>query len=133
MRGDKQKSGGRRFRLGVTAGFSAAHRLPQHEGKCRELHGHTYRVEVVFEGEQKEDGMVADFSQLKGVVRDALEALDHKYLNEVLENPTSENIAVFILEHVARLAERRGLGVEVVAVRVWEDEDKWVSFNPTLV
>lgn len=127
MCGNKQQSGGQqRFRLGVTARFSAAHRLPQHEGKCKELHGHTYKVEVIFEGEQKENGMVADFSQLKSVVRDVLEALDHKYLNEVLENPTSENIAVFILESVAQLVERKGLGIKVVAVRVWEDEDKWV-------
>ncbi|HEX59299.1 MAG TPA: hypothetical protein ENF26_04020, partial [Methanomicrobia archaeon] len=49
MCGNKQQSGGQqRFRLGVTARFSAAHRLPQHEGKCKELHGHTYKVEVIF-------------------------------------------------------------------------------------
>lgn len=130
MRGNELQSGVRqRFKLGVTARFSAAHRLPRHEGKCKELHGHTYKVEVMFEGEQRENGMVADFSQLKSVVRGVLDALDHKYLNEVLENPTSENIAIFILENAAHLAKQKRLGVEVVMVRVWEDEDKWVTIK----
>ena len=81
--------------------FEAAHLLPRApEGhKCRRLHGHSFRVEVVVEGEvDPETGWFLDY----GVVRDRLEpvraALDHYYLNEIpgLENATSEQLAAWI-------------------------------------
>ncbi len=78
--------------------FEAAHRLPHvPEGhKCRRLHGHSYRVEVMVRGPLAEPaGWVMDFGDLKAAWAPVHEVLDHHYLNEVpgLENPTSEVLA----------------------------------------
>lgn len=85
--------------------FEAAHRLPTvPEGhKCRRLHGHSFRVRVVVEGPCGEaSGWVQDFADLKEAFQPLHERLDHHYLNEIpgLENPTSENLAVWIWERL---------------------------------
>jgi 6-pyruvoyltetrahydropterin/6-carboxytetrahydropterin synthase len=82
----------RRFR------FEAAHELPHHPGKCRDLHGHSYELFVVVEGPvQEESGMVVDFADLKQTVRgEVVDTLDHEYLNRVMENPTAEQVAIWI-------------------------------------
>ncbi len=82
--------------------FEAAHRLPHvPEGhKCGRLHGHSYRCLVAVKGPvDPVTGWIVDFAQLRDPIRDAL---DHRYLNEVpgLENPTSENIAAWILDRL---------------------------------
>jgi 6-pyruvoyltetrahydropterin/6-carboxytetrahydropterin synthase len=81
--------------------FEAAHVLPNHPGKCARLHGHSYRLDVALEGPLQEigpaSGMVADFEVVSRVVKAAVVSqLDHRSLNELLENPTAERIAVWI-------------------------------------
>ena len=84
--------------------FEAAHHLPKvPEGhKCRRLHGHSYRFEVCLGGYTgKESGWLRDFQDIRNAVQILIdENLDHRYLNEVagLENPTSENLAVWLWE-----------------------------------
>lgn len=82
----------RRFR------FEAAHHLPRHPGKCRELHGHSYELVVTVERPvDPESGLALDFSDLAQSVRRAvLESLDHRCLNDVLDNPTAERLAAWI-------------------------------------
>lgn len=85
--------------------FEAAHRLPAvPDGhKCGRLHGHSYRVEVHVEGDvDPATGMVMDFADIKAAVAPIVEQLDHHYLNEVegLDNPTSENVAEWIWNHL---------------------------------
>ncbi len=80
-------------------GFESAHSLPNvPEGhKCARVHGHSFRVVVRVEGPVGEDtGWVMDFADLKAAVQPAIDALDHRYLNDIdgLDNPTSERIAV---------------------------------------
>ncbi len=87
-------------------GFEAAHRLPNvPDGhKCARLHGHSFRVEVhVTAPVDPELGWVVDFADIKEAFAPLHEALDHRYLNEVegLENPTSENLAVWIWDRLA--------------------------------
>jgi 6-pyruvoyltetrahydropterin/6-carboxytetrahydropterin synthase len=93
----------RRMRLEVEFYFAAAHRLPRYEGPCFRMHGHNYRFFVVLEGEvDPAAGMVADFGVVKQVVADeVLSRVDHRTLNDTLENPTAENIARFIFEALA--------------------------------
>ena len=116
------------MKLGVCSHFSAAHTLPKHKGKCKQLHGHTYKVEIVVEGEKdKETECIVDFSEVKALLDEVLEHLDHKYLNDVISYPTSENIAEFIWEELEGKME--GIGVKLKSVKVWEGEGKWVMLE----
>jgi 6-pyruvoyltetrahydropterin/6-carboxytetrahydropterin synthase len=90
----------------VTKGFTfdAAHALTRYYGKCENLHGHTYRLEVTVEGPVHKNGMVVDFVLLKRIVkRVVLSKLDHQNLNDHFENPSAENIAVWIWEQLQDL------------------------------
>jgi 6-pyruvoyltetrahydropterin/6-carboxytetrahydropterin synthase len=81
--------------------FEAAHLLPRlpKSHKCRRLHGHSFKVEIVVAGECDEKlGWLMDYADISEVFRPIWEKLDHNYLNGIsgLENPTSENVAVWI-------------------------------------
>jgi len=107
------------MKLGVRETMDCAHFLPGHE-KCGSLHGHTYRIELTIEGENK-TGMVVDFAVLKEVLHDTLSRFDHKFLNDFLDYPSVENICEMI---------RQELGKQLhfpFTLRVWEGEGKWVE------
>ena len=91
------------MRLDVEFYFAAAHRLPRYEGPCFRLHGHNYKFFVGVEGEvDPATGMIADFGKIKEVVaEEVLARADHRNLNDVLDNPTAENIARWIWEALA--------------------------------
>ena len=78
--------------------FEAAHELPQHPGKCRDLHGHSYELSVIVDRPvDPQSGMAIDFGDLKRIVRrEVTDVLDHKTLNELIDNPTAELISVWI-------------------------------------
>ncbi|MBO8160453.1 MAG: 6-carboxytetrahydropterin synthase QueD [Thermosipho sp. (in: Bacteria)] len=77
--------------------FDAAHNLVKYHGKCEKLHGHTYKLIVTIAGEKDEEGMVIDFLEIKKVVKEnVLNILDHSYINEIIEQPSTENIAEWI-------------------------------------
>lgn len=104
--------------------FEAAHKLPWHPGKCRELHGHGYRLEVTVEGPLTDDGIVMDFADLQDrVERDVIARYDHRYLNDLLDNPTAELIAQDIWQHL-----ETG-GTRVSRIRLWETPDSWVELT----
>jgi 6-pyruvoyltetrahydropterin/6-carboxytetrahydropterin synthase len=78
--------------------FDSAHKLPNYPGSCSKLHGHTWKLTVSCSGEiNKKTGMVLDFIEIKRVVENkVLSRLDHAYLNDIVENPTCENILIWI-------------------------------------
>jgi 6-pyruvoyltetrahydropterin/6-carboxytetrahydropterin synthase len=81
--------------------FEAAHFLPKVSAghRCRNMHGHSYRIDLQLEGPvDPETGFVIDFFAIEAAFNPVLGSLDHHILNEVagLENPTAENIAVWI-------------------------------------
>lgn len=78
--------------------FESAHHLPSHSGKCKSLHGHSYKLAVTIEGEINKNGMVMDFSDLRTIVKyEVVELLDHKYLNDVFDfEPTAEQMVTWI-------------------------------------
>jgi 6-pyruvoyltetrahydropterin/6-carboxytetrahydropterin synthase len=87
--------------LRKTFQFEAAHLLPHlpESHKCRRLHGHSFKVEIAVAGEcDPKSGWVMDYADIAKAFKPILEKLDHYYLNEIpgLENPTSENVAVWI-------------------------------------
>lgn len=83
--------------------FEAAHLLPNHPGKCRRLHGHSYELVVTVEREvDPVTGLGIDFADLKRTVRErVVDRLDHVYVNDLVENPTAENMAVWIWKELA--------------------------------
>ncbi len=83
--------------------FEAAHRLPNHPGKCRDLHGHSYKLTVsVDRPVDPESGIAIDFSDMKKVVRrDVIDPLDHKYINDLIDNPTAEVMSVWIWQRLS--------------------------------
>jgi 6-pyruvoyltetrahydropterin/6-carboxytetrahydropterin synthase len=79
--------------------FNAAHHLTKYYGQCENIHGHTYKLKVTLCGEVQENGLVIDFVIFKRIVqKHILNYLDHKNLNDIIDNPTSENIAIWIYE-----------------------------------
>ncbi len=96
------------FELSVKTHFSAAHRLVGYEGQCANPHGHNWEVEIFVRGSRLNDlGMLVDYRDIKGAVREAMKEIDHVDLNLVpafvRSNPTSENLARYVHE---RLSER---------------------------
>lgn len=84
--------------------FEAAHFLTKYHGKCEHLHGHSYRLWVTIEGEVQANGMLLDFGFLKKIVKEqVLDRYDHRCLNDFIENPTAEVIAIQIWEYLVDL------------------------------
>ncbi len=108
--------------------FESAHRLPKVDPthRCYELHGHSYRVELQLEGPVDPDsGFVVDFFEIERAFDPLRRQLDHHYLNEVpgLENPTAENIAVWIWDRT------RPVLRQLVRVVVHETQLCWAEYE----
>lgn len=120
--------------IAVKKMFDAAHRLADHPGRCSRLHGHSWEVEAVFEGETGDDGMVLDFEVAGRALARALESFDHTYLNEVEPfdtlPPTAENVARVLFEKLgADLATAAETGAVLVEVTVWESRENRATFR----
>ncbi len=106
--------------------FDAAHHLHCYEGKCKNLHGHTYRVIFGLSGFIDDRGLLIDFGDIKEIWKNEIEIfLDHKYLNETLPlmNTTAENMVVWIYEKMADALKNRQEqydGARVEFVRLYE-------------
>ena len=102
--------------------FEAAHQLPWHPGKCRDLHGHSYRLEVTVDGPIGPQGIVVDFDEIKEVVeREIIARYDHRYLNDLMGNPTAELLAHDIWKRI------EAAGVAVGRIRLWETATSMVE------
>ena len=74
--------------------FEAAHKLKlPYNSACNNLHGHSYLCEIEIEGPLNKSGMVLDFQKIGEIINN----FDHKYLNDILPQPTAENLVLFIL------------------------------------
>jgi 6-pyruvoyltetrahydropterin/6-carboxytetrahydropterin synthase len=115
------------MKLGMITEFDAAHSLPGYQGKCARLHGHTYQVEMVVEGDVGENGFVIDFYQLKNILAAVLQDLDHNCLNDILPNPTAETIAQWISARLKKDMETTS--VRLFSLKLWEGKNKWVMIE----
>lgn len=105
--------------IGKMFEFDAAHELQWHHGQCKNLHGHTYRMEVLVEGELNSSGIVMDYSRMKEIVNSkVISILDHRYLNDKFINPTAELMAKNIFETL--FACFKDEGVTLKQIRLWE-------------
>lgn len=105
--------------------FDAAHHLHAYEGKCKNLHGHTYRVILGVSGFTDDRGLVIDFGDIKDIWKEKIEIyLDHRYLNETLPpmNTTAENMVVWMYEKLSEvlLNEQKYNGARVEFIRLYE-------------
>jgi 6-pyruvoyltetrahydropterin/6-carboxytetrahydropterin synthase len=121
------------YELKVTSRFAAAHNLRNFYGKCEDLHGHNWFVEVYVAADGLDDaGLVLDFGVIKKHLKDVLELIDHKYLNDLdyfkANNPSSENIAKFIYENLAPHVENDK--VKLTRVSAWESDNACASYLP---
>ncbi len=115
------------FELSVESYFSAAHHLLNYKGKCEQIHGHNWKVEVFVQGEQLDrSGMLIDFKIIKNHLHEILERLDHKDLNQLeyfsIISPSSENIAKYIYTELKHKL------TQLKKVSVWETEKAKASF-----
>jgi len=114
--------------------FEAAHFLPHYEGKCKNLHGHTYKLEVeakrVEENVLEYEGMVMDFGVLKEYIEAfVLNKFDHALLNDVMDIPTAEMTVRWIATELNTSARLYAKGIRVVRVRVWETSNSYAEWR----
>jgi len=129
--------------------WEMGHRLPFHKGKCVNLHGHTYRLQVIVSGTEDENGLVIDFYDLKRIINPVIEMLDHSFMVSTKDtelvrlfkgfetkivlvdfHSTVENIAKYLLQEISSA----GLpgNIDEVTVRVYETTDSYAEASLTL-
>jgi 6-pyruvoyltetrahydropterin/6-carboxytetrahydropterin synthase len=125
------------FEVSVEHTFAAGHALRNYKGKCENVHGHNYRIQVVVRGEKlDETGMLADFVELKRLLRAVCEPMDHVFLNEMQPftevNPSAENMARYICERMqGELVQENP--VTVTEVKVWETDIQSATYRPSAI
>ena len=112
------------FEVMIERHFSSAHQLRGYKGKCENLHGHNYKIEIYARGRELNNvGLLVDFVELKDAADEVVQYLDHRNINElppfdVELNPSAENLARYILERVAsHVVDER---VQIYKVRCFE-------------
>ena len=120
------------YEVTIIKSFSAAHLLAEIGGKCEELHGHNFKVEVTVGAlDLNEEGILIDFRLVKKWLKEILDRMDHQHLNDLPffagKNPSSENIARCIYKEMQKQA--KGDAVKVLRVKVWESESSAVSYS----
>lgn len=114
------------YRLMIETTFASAHQLRGYRGKCENLHGHNWKVQVFVDAERlNEIDIAIDFHDLKKMTNEIVSQLDHKFLNDVFpfteKNPSSENIAKWLFDSL-RDKLKGYENVKIHAVTIWESE-----------
>jgi len=122
------------YELKIVTQFAAAHNLRDFKGKCENIHGHNWKVEVVVVSEELDQtGLVMDFGEIKRHTGEVLAELDHKHLNDDLEffrenNPSSENIARYIYKGLVPRINKGS--VKITRVSAWESDTSRATYIP---
>jgi 6-pyruvoyltetrahydropterin/6-carboxytetrahydropterin synthase len=119
------------YELSIEVGFAAAHQLRGYKGKCENLHGHNWRVQISVSADRLNELDIAiDFHDLKKIAQEVVTPLDHAFLNDVFpfteKNPSSENIAKWIFDTLKKKINNGNL--RTAAVTVWESESASASY-----
>lgn len=119
------------YEVKIITDFAAAHQLRNFRGKCENLHGHNWKIEVVLKGtELDQSGVLVDFGEVKHATRDLLGELDHCFLNDHPffkdRNPSSENIARYLLEQLSKRL--NAVSYWVHSVSAWESADACATY-----
>jgi len=119
------------YELMIRTKFAAAHQLRNYNGRCENLHGHNWRVDVFVQAENlNEIGLAVDFKELKDATDGLLEQVEHAFINEVFPfteiNPSSENIAKWLYEGLSKKMNDDNISVSMV--QVWESDTASASY-----
>jgi 6-pyruvoyltetrahydropterin/6-carboxytetrahydropterin synthase len=119
------------FEVCVEHTFAAGHSLRNYRGKCENVHGHNYRVQISVAGDTlNETGLLFDFTELKRLLRQTSEYLDHQFINDLKPfdtiNPSAENLAKFFYEEIQKQLSQG----QVASVKVWETDTSCATFRP---
>jgi 6-pyruvoyltetrahydropterin/6-carboxytetrahydropterin synthase len=122
------------FEISVEYTFAAGHALRGYKGKCENVHGHNYKVQVRVAGDQLDStGLLLDFVELRAAIKGLVEKLDHKFLNDLEPfdtlNPSAENIAKYFYDELAPQVRERG--PQIQAVKIWETDTTSATYRPT--
>lgn len=119
----------RRVSISKIFTFDSAHCLKGYKGKCKNVHGHTFKLEVTVKGDVDNSGLVMDFSKLSSMVKkEIISYLDHKYLNEIFDfNATCENIGLWIWEKLCNKVEQHDCVLQ--QIRLWETQTSFVTIK----
>ncbi len=116
----------------ILSHFSGAHRLRTLHGKCEELHGHNWKVEVSVAARRlNKGGIVIDFQVLEQKVEKVLKTLDHTFLNDLpyfsKKEPSSENIAKYVFDQMKEELKRHPAVLKEVTA--WESETSCATYS----
>ena len=119
------------YEISVKSKFDAAHQLRNYSGKCANIHGHTWDLEVYLKGTTlNEQGMLIDFSDVKEYLNVVITKYDHRFINEVAPfdviNPTAENLAFEIYNS---LKCSLPTNVTLAKVIVWESPNASATYS----
>jgi 6-pyruvoyltetrahydropterin/6-carboxytetrahydropterin synthase len=119
------------YELTVETSFSAAHQLRGYKGKCENMHGHNWKVQINVMAEKlNEIDIAMDFNDLKKTANEVVSPLDHAFLNDIFpfteKNPSSENVAKWIYDCIKKKINTDNL--RVAAVTVWESDSASASY-----
>lgn len=123
------------FELSVQKTFSSGHALREYKGKCENVHGHNYRVEVRVEGERlNRIGLLVDFTDIKRLMNGVIDRIDHRFLNEMEPfdkvNPSAENIAKYFYDEIQNGLAANEVPARVTSVRLWETDTQSATYRP---
>lgn len=127
--------------------WEMSHRLPYHEGNCKNIHGHSYKLQIALEGEPNENGMLIDFYHIEAIVRPLVNKLDHSFIVDrndklmldflagngfrhfVIDNfTTCENISLFFAEHFKKEFAKFD-NIKKIGIRVFETIDTYAEIE----
>ncbi len=122
------------FEISVEHSFAAGHALRGYKGKCENVHGHNYKVQVTIAGEQLNSiGLLMDFVDLRAALKAIVERLDHRFMNEIPPfdrlNPSAENLAKYFCDELALAARQHG--AQIRAVTVFETDTTSATYRPS--
>ncbi len=125
------------FEISVEETFAAGHALRGYRGKCENVHGHNYKVQVTLEGaELNSIGLLVDFVEVKRILHEVADQLDHKFINDVppfdVQNPSAENMAKYFYDEVSRRLGECALEApaRVAHVKLWETDTSTALYRP---
>lgn len=139
--------------IGKSFRWEAAHRIPWHTGKCKNLHGHSYKMEVILEGKVNDQGIIMDFQDLKEMVKPLIDQLDHATiiseidheLREIfeqknwkyflmVEDSTAENLCLFFIEYLLsnHRSHLQSHQITAIAIKIFETESAYAQVRRSI-